>query len=244
MIHLQHYSHWQKIRSFGLIIVCLYLNSLSLLHSEPATIEKVQGALQYMQAQELDEWSFDSVERNNQTVYRMTYHAIVNGKGEITLLDINGKPPTEKEIESFEKDHPSRKPREIEKEGIELTEIIVPDSLQFESSLDGISVFSFLPQFAFDKQPKSDYPLKGSIEFDESESFIKQFHVSTKESFKPKFGMKIINFDLQLEFDKHESGAVLTKKVHTQFEGKAFLLVPIKQDIEIDYFNYQMSPEQ
>jgi len=205
--------------------------------------ERIHDALQHMQEQRLDNWSFDAVERNNTKVYRMTYHAIQHGIGEIELLDIDDLPPTEKERESFAKDHPARKPDAEEKEGAELLDIVTPGSLRYKSTEEGISTYTFTPQLAFDGSPKSDYPLRGTLLFDETRRFIRSFQVSTESAFTPKTGMKVLDFDLHLTFSKNDNGTILPQSVRTQFRGKALFFITVQQDIEVRYFNYQQPDE-
>ena len=227
-----------RISVFVTFITILGICSVSAQTTHPS-VEQVYNTIKSMESQQLDHWQFDAVERNQGTTYRMTFLPIQNGTGDIELHDINGEKPSLKEEESFHKDHHPRKPKEIEKVGVELSEIISPNSLAYQSTQDGISTFTFAPQFKFGDEISDAYPLEGVLLYQDTSGFISDFYVHTQAPFSPKFGMKVINFDLHLQFTKHQSGMVLAKKIHTQFEGKAFFFATIKQDIEVSYFNYQ-----
>lgn len=227
----------------GNCLVFLLISTLSAEQNRDRVIH-VEEILVQMESQRLDDWKFDAVESNQGTTYRMTYHPIKNGEGEIELHDINGRKPTEKEKEDFYKDHPPRKPREVEKTGVELSEIVTPGTLTFQTSVEGVSTYTFTPQFKFADEISSEYPLEGILLLREEAGYISDFYVHTKNPFNPKVGMKVINFDLHLQFSKHETDTVLPKKVHTSFEGKAFFFVTIKQEIELSYFNYQKAAQK
>jgi len=233
-----------SMRSHSKTLISVVLTiffSITSLGAAPASVEEIYVKLQSIQNQNLDPWSFEAIERNNSKTVHMIYRPVQNGLGMIELINIDGNPPTEKEKENFAKDHKPRKPKNMEKSGAELLDMMVEGSLQYRSSDNGLSTYSFIPQFKFDKTPSSAFPLTGQIEYDEIQQSIISFHVSTREPFSPKWGMSVINFDLKLTFNLHESGTVILQNTQTRFSGKAFWLIPIRMDTEVTYFDYKLN---
>ena len=163
---------------------------------------------------------------------------IEHGKGPIVLIDINGNAPTEKEKETFEKDHPARIPQQMDSQGVELKDIVSPGTLRFENQNDDICTFSFTPQLAFAGEPDSDYPLHGFIEYDAKDRYLMHFKVTSYEAFKPRFGMHVNYFEMDIRIAQLEDKSVVIQNIHTQFEGKAFLVAKIQKDTELTFFNY------
>ncbi len=206
--------------------------------SASTAVDIVNAALDELSSQRLDHWRFSAIERTNSQVLRMVYHPVRNNVGRIELVSINGREPTAKESDRFAKSHPPRMAGESSQHGYALGDLITPDTLQWHSSEDGIDTFHFTPRFAFAGITRSDYPMKGTLRFDSQSRQLISFDIRTTTSFRPKRGTRVDQFYLTIDFDAHANGTLLTQRIRTRLEGKAFWLFTLIQDIEIFFYDY------
>lgn len=212
--------------------------------SASTDVDIVNTALNELNSQRLDHWRFSAIERTHSQVLRMVYHPVRNNVGRIELISINGREPTAKESDRFAKSHPPRMAGESSQHGYALHDLITPDSLQWDSSEDGIDTFHFTPRFAFAGISRSDYPMQGTLRFDRQSRQLSSFDIRTTTTFHPKRGTQVDQFYLTIDFEPHANGTLLTRRIRTRLEGKAFWLFTLIQDIEIFFYDYLPTSQQ
>ncbi len=234
MKNAQQHFRFRNLSSTILSFFFLSFSS-SLCAVEP---EDVLSALREFEQTSLDDWSYEFEKTKEKKTYRGIYLPVINGQGNIILKTIDGREPTEKEREEFNKNHSPRKPSDDKNNEESPSGMIASNSLILETSRDGFSTFVFTPLLTFNGPPKPVQAITGSLLYDESNKFVKHIHIISTKPFKPMRGVKIKNMQLKLEFDRLPDGTLVPLSNDMQVSATAFFVVNVTQGQTIHFKNY------
>lgn len=242
---------------FSLLIVCVAPSANALSPSDAvATSEKTPSS-----STELQQLVNQALQAFEQTPRERWAHKVVryeNEEGEITssiehftpdadpakqwsLLQLNGEPPTEKQIQSFLQNKVKR--QENQEGGLQLSirELIQLDSLSFSSETPDVVTVKFDVHLARLGEQASQQ-LSGTLLFNKQLQFIEQIDIVNVAPFSPMFSAKITDFKLTFSFVKI-AGAILPQQQALNMKGSFAFFTEIDEVSTDTYSDYRYMAE-
>ena len=156
-----------------------------------------------------------------------------------TLLQLNGKTPTEKQQAKFRKEKAERKKDREKKNSytIALRELINIDSIKH------ISIDETYHYLAFDVtlsqlSDKANKELAGKLYYNREGAFIERIEISNNDSFSPIFGAKITDLNLNIYFIKRADD-ILPRQQDMTMKGTFAFFTEIDEVSKDIYSNYK-----
>jgi len=166
-----------------------------------------------------------------------------------TLIKKNGDPPTEKDIEEYEKKKLEEKKAAEKREEnnnnsnsqMSLRNMIDEKTVTLVKTSENYRTYSF--QASADNNGISENMakgLEGTFQVNKEKKYISSITLNNTEKLSPVFGVSIDSFFMQMEFSPlSRNGLIVLRKSIFRMQGKAFLVKNIDTDTTSTYSNYQ-----
>ena len=201
-------------------------------------IKTLQNAANAFHSENQKDWSFTLEEVKKEKLSEIIYHPIIEGVGKVELKSLDGRNPTEDEIEKFKKHHRNRKSKSVDKKD-NTFEIVSWDTVEMISEDEETASFGFTPFMDFGGEPKLIPELKGILVYDRKGEFISSLSMNAPKPFKPDGKVKFKKMNVDMTFQKMEDGSILIRSIRNQVKGRAMLLIGFDQNESLRYFNYR-----
>lgn len=134
-----------------------------------------------------------------------------------TLIQVDGKEPTEKDREQFRKAE-SQRIEEQDEQAQAFGHLVDTTTLNFLGRENGIAEYAFIPRIP--KLENASESLRGKLRMDIEKNQITALEVFNVEAFSPAFSVSMEHFRLAFEFSAQQGTNLLAAMVN-QARGKA-----------------------
>lgn len=211
----------------------LLLVSLAPLRAEPHPL--ALQALENLEAIDEDAWSYTRMTTSREGT-RVERHEAGRPEGERwTLLRVNGRAPTSKEIAEFRKEREKLRKARRERKGDD------PDvdhsSIRLVSETAERATFSFRPKEGSGFEAKFAEQIAGTLVVQKDGAWAERFELRSRAPIAPVPGVKVSNFHLTMTFQKI-AGEVLPSSIEISMRGRAFLVKSLDEDRTTRYSDF------
>jgi len=187
----------------------------------------------------LENWSFVETRTTDDVVRVASFdpgREVGNGW---QLVSINGEEPDDEEIEVFQSEKAKLAvEREENQDKNGLLEMIAPGSLELLEETPEFWRFGFQPRDENDEAMMEH--VAGELNIRKQGLFVHSMEMRSRNSFKPRAGVKIREFKMQMRFTfAGENGPVVPLSLDSYVSGKAFLVATIEENVLVEYSDYQ-----
>lgn len=211
-------------KGFILLIICLgatlYSNNLDKLHKAIEKIDYDEDTFQYI--------STSTEEENGEKVeLEVSFNPLRDPKS--VLVKVDGKKPTEKDIEDFYK--------ELQEEDDEGSiDQILGDKYKLVSNKNGIATYSYTTKESI--IPGKNYLMDGVIKVDLEKEEVISISLKNPKDFKIN-GAKLTVMEMDFIYESFDSKHGVLKEMNFNLEGK-FLLVKFYQKSKSQMYDYKL----
>ncbi|MCW8876515.1 MAG: hypothetical protein OQJ89_10055 [Kangiellaceae bacterium] len=215
----------------------------------PLFKKQVEASIKQFEDTDRERWSFKVVRYENEegdvTSSTEIYKPNPDKSKQWSLIELNGKKPTPKQIKRFVKKKvkaSEKKSDESTNYSVRLREIIDIDSLTVTQESDTHKIMSFnvfLERLGDDAKGKLD----GSLTFNKNQQFIDSITITNNSEFSPMLTASITDFSLSFKFIKMDS-AILPVENTMDMKGSFAFFTDI-EETSVDRFSefLYMGPE-
>ena len=188
----------------------------------------------------------------NQWAYRVTRYE--NEEGEVTssvesyspnemdsaqwtLLQKNGKVPSQKALKAFEKQKQKQKQKQNTNIALKLSELIKLDSLLVSSASESEVLANFDVNFEKLGEDASKY-LNGQLIYNVTNEFIKKITITNTDSFSPVFAATINTLKVDMTFFKNGE-AILPESITMTMQGRFAVFSEINEVSSDTYSHFR-----
>lgn len=217
------------------LIVAFYCGSTLAQNYE----EIVQDAAARNDNSFLESWSFIETRTTKDEVRVASFDPGRETGNGWQLVSINGEQPDEEETENFLSEKAKRTAeREANQDRNDLFEMITPGSLELLEETSEFWRFGFQPQEEDDEAFMEH--VAGELEIRKAGLFVHSMEMRSRKSFKPRAGVKIKEFKMQMQFaPARENGPIVPLTLDSYVSGKAFLVATIEENVLVEFSDYQ-----
>ncbi|MGL1956110.1 MAG: hypothetical protein OCD00_02165 [Colwellia sp.] len=212
--------------------------------------ELIEGALVNLNAMSSKEWTFKQVETIDNEEKISTFDPRKPKSEQWTLLLVDNKKPSKQETDDFNsarnsalnsddsegREQSSESNEEPKKVSIELSDMIVKDSLTFKKLENELVHFSFTP--LIQKMEDEQKNLSGLLIVNLISEQVEFMSVKNIDDLSPAFSVSLENFNLAFEFGQVESKPVLVKMT-MDLSGTVGFFKSIEQHTKQEFLNYE-----
>ncbi|MEM7430523.1 MAG: hypothetical protein AAF351_01160 [Pseudomonadota bacterium] len=161
------------------------------------------------------------------------------------LISVNGNEPTDKEHDEFAKrveegNAARQKDREAGNESI--LSMVEVSTLKLIDESDAKWIFAFQPTADTEEDREFMAYMAGRLTVVKNGRYIEQLLIQSETSFKPRTGVKIDAFSLDMRFEPVGDGQyVLPQSIDTRITGKAFMIADLDQEQKVVFSNYRLA---
>ena len=204
-------------------------------------IEQVTRAIDRMDEIEPSQWAFvRTIQTSGQVLVARHDPRLEKTRHGWQLENVNGKPPSEKELAKFyqQVDQADAKSREDEDEApVKISTLVRIESFRLAfSNEQGRATFEFTPAMNEGSTRKQDV-LVGELVFDLTSQRVETISVRNTTTYSPVFSVKISTFDMQMKFEPI-AGHVLLTEMSTHIQGKVFFK-KIDEEVQVTFRDYE-----
>ncbi len=205
-------------------------------------------AMKRMLASSYQGWSFTQSSNDGGKVEVTRYDGTKAGMDKWTLLSIDGKKPSKRQLKKYRKkmrknlEHKKEQGAEEHDGNIFLATLVKPGSLKLAEENELHSIYHFRPVMDEDDEKEMEQYLYGEMIIRRDIPLIKQVRLYSKGEF-PVDGAKIKIFNQLMQFapvdpENHATGPVFFKSILVKVKGKAMGLFGFDQTTDIKFSDY------
>lgn len=211
----------------------------SVLMSAGQGAEPVASVIQRMDERDRPGWAFvRTVENNGQTEVARHDPRRANTRHGWTLESIDGRSPTEQELEDFhQRVDQAHQLGQDANAPTRVATLVNLDSLALVSTDErGRALYSFAPRLG-DMPAKHRDVMAGTLVYHPAENLIESLSISNTRPYAPRFAVKMKTFDLHMTFALADGHIVPTGLI-THLQGKAFLKA-FDRELRVEFSEYE-----
>lgn len=198
-----------------------------------------------------DGWSFNQTTKGKKNIKVEHFDSSKPEDHKWTLITLNGKEPTKKEIKKYLKQKRKEVTRQKNKDGEDvrgndfLEEIIKPGSVSFIENKNGQNIYQFQPEIEANGINMEGHVF-GEITVDVNTPQITQLRLYIKEAFSVKIA-KIKEFETIMKFavvdaNNPTTSPVFINSIQSKAKGKAALFFSFDRKNLVTYSDYVAVP--
>ncbi len=178
----------------------------------------VQEAVDAIESRFEKQWAFKQTRIEEGRVWVGQYDPRKARGERWSLLSVDGREPTELEVEQYRDDQ-----REPSSSGENLEATVNPDTVTYIGETDEHWLFAFVPE---DDDEAFFEHIQSSLKIDKNGRYLSELELRSDKPFKPAFGVKMKEFFTRLTFAPATAdGPVVLQSVDAKVRGRAFLVV-------------------
>ena len=193
-------------------------------------------ALDTLDSFERDAWSYTQV-TDEDDVTKVERHDASKPDGERwTLLSIDGRTPTAREMESYrkEKEERDRRRKESDDDGD-----VDRSSIRLTAETSQRATFTFKPKASGGMEAKFADKVVGTLVVNKDGGWAERFELRNTEEIAPIPGVKVSAFRLSLTFQRHAAtNHIVPAAIDFSMRGRAFVLKSLDQDRSTRYSDF------
>ncbi len=199
--------------------------------------ELVTRAFSAMEPDLAQNWSYTRTTRNSEGTFIARFDPRMPDEPHWTLLSVDGRKPTDGEIEEFLDDvNRDRGGNGGDENGAEFT----AGSLRLIEETDEYWWFSFLPPAESEEDAKFMNAVDARLKIVKKGHFVSHISMRNTDTIKPGKGVKIRKFETDLRFAPACEGCpAVPRSVKAAVQGKALLLMKIDEEENIEFSDFE-----
>jgi hypothetical protein len=227
------------------IHTCLLLTAVIIVFQLPvlgAQLDMARQALTSLDETSLEGWAFTETTVRNGTETVAHYDPSRPEGERWTLHTVDGRQPTDDEIEKFEKQRSGRHREEDEEDEEQgFSAVIEAESLVSLKDSPTHAVYRFKPSSGEEGEDDGmSEHLDGLLRISKEGPFVESLEMRSREPFSPAFSVKIKEFSTVMTFAPvGEERTVLPESVKVRMVGRAMLLKKLDETVETRFSDYR-----
>jgi hypothetical protein len=230
-----------------LLVICLTLTAASSAEPSAEHEDIVRRAFESIDHRFADSWAYTEKSTEEDVVRIGRYDPRYDRGERWSLISVDGRQPSEEEVEDYLDDKDNNDDRQHEDETGEDGERTVGIDVNFET-LDLVEetnehwIFSFIPDEDDDEEFMKH--VSGHIKVIKQGHYVEYIDVRNKKPIKPAIGVKIKKFRTRLEFGPAaDGGPIVPLAVDVEVQGRAMLVIKFdeKESVRFSDFEYAVS---
>jgi hypothetical protein len=232
--------------SLKLLLILFVCGTQAVTATTPEAPE-VLAALERLDAQRLRFYRIDVSETASGST---RHYQVETGASDLdsraVLLDVDGNPPNEKQLQEFLEEQEREKEAEaaLAKEGKTesgIFDMIDAASLQLKETTAEATLWSFRP--VLEGMEAASEKLEGLLFCNLGTGRITRLEIRNRAPFKPDSKVKIREFQLAFDFvDLPDVQEPVMQRIETRIKGSAMLVVSIDEHSTIEFSRYEKLP--
>ena len=198
--------------------------------------ELVKRAFDAMESDLSSNWSYTRTARSPDGTFIARYDPRLPESEHWTLISVDGREPTGDEVEAFLEE------RERAHGGNDDDDetMFADDSIELIEETDAYWMFAFRPETDSDEEATFMEAVDARLKVVKDGHFVSLVSMRNTGTIKPGKGVKIRKFETELEFaPAYEGGPTVPRRVRAAVQGKAFLVVKIDEEEDIEFSDFE-----
>lgn len=225
------------LRPLPLAIVLLVAPAFAATPDDYETL--LEEAIDAIASHDGGEWAFTeaSIEGDSETVARFDPRRPAGRRWQ--LLSIDGRVPTEDEIEEFSADKADEDDPDGDDEH-DVEDMVEADSLDLVADTAQYWLFSFVPSEDDEENEGFAALMSGTLKIMKDGRYLASVDIHNEKPFKPKIGVKVNEILTRLTFAPAvEDGPVVIKTVDVAVDIRVFLVINIDEIVSITFSDFE-----
>ena len=200
--------------------------------------ELVERAFKSMEPDLSENWSYTQTRRNSAGTFVARFDPRLPEQQHWTLMTVDGREPTDEELEAFLEEKSRRKEQDGEED--EDATMYANGSIELLEETEDYWLFAFRPKTDSDDEAKFMEFVDARLKIEKNGHFVSLVSMRNTDTIKPGKGVKIRKFETELEFEPaYEGGPTVPRSVRSAVQGKAFLVVNIDENEHIEFSDFE-----
>ncbi len=198
--------------------------------------ELVQRAFAAMEPDLSANWSYTRTARSSDGTFIARYDPRLPEGEHWTLISVDGREPTEDDVEAFLEER-----QRVQGGDDDNDETMFADgSIELIEETDAYWLFAFRPETDSDEEAEFMQAVDARLKVVKEGHFVSLVSMRNTDTIKPGKGVKIRKFETELEFaPAYEGGPTVPRRVRAAVQGKAFLVVKIDEEEDIEFSDFE-----
>ena len=202
--------------------------------------ELVRRAFDAMESDLSANWSYTETSRNSEGTYIARFDPRLPEDEHWNLLSVDGRAPTSEELDDFLESKSRDKGGDDDND----EPMFADGSIDLIEETDDYWVFRFRPKTGSDDEAKFMAAVDARLKVVKKGHFVSLVSMRNTDTIKPGKGVKIKKFETDLEFvPAYEGGPTVPHRVRAAVQGKAFLVVKIDEEEQIEFSDFEQVAE-
>lgn len=209
--------------------------------SEPADYAALLAeAVRASHATSWRDWAFTETEVTSEGVYVGRFDPRRSDDERWVLLSVNGREPTEDEIEEYAGDKEGELGwMDSDDDSEDIIELVDPERLQLVEETDEHLLFRFVPDEE-DLEEGFVEHLDATLRIAREGPWLEYIDLHSTEAFRPRFGVRVRDFVTRLVFQRlTPEGAVVPRLLEVKISLRALLVISIDEHVLKRYSDYE-----
>ena len=198
--------------------------------------ELVKRAFNAMEPDLSSNWSYTQTTRSSEGTFVARYDPRLPENEHWTLESVDGREPTDDELEAFLDEKAKDKGRDDDND----EQMFADGSIELLEETDAYWLFAFRPETDSDEEAKFMAAVDARLKVVKNGHFVSLVSMRNTDTIKPGKGVKIRTFETELEFaPAYEGGPTVPRRVRAAVQGRAFLVVNIDEEENIEFSDFE-----
>lgn len=229
-------SRVQRLMRSRLVLLGFLIATVSIAASEPHPL--AVEALENLDSFRDEDWSFTKTTTSKDEVRVERHEARKPESERWTLVTMNGRKPTPRELETYRKEKADDLKRRKEKKDGNHQEID-RSTIRLVSETTERATFTFHPQ-GDGNQSGALSDILGTLVVNKDGAWVERFELANTDEIRPIPGVKISEFNLTMIFRRDlPSGEIVLRSIESHVRGRAFLVKSLDDDRATYYSEFE-----
>ena len=192
-----------------------------------------------------DNWAYTETRRNKDGTQVGRFDPSRPEAERWTLVSVDGRAPTDEEIEEFIEDKEGERgfmsgDEEDDDEEDGVRTMVEPGSLELIEETETYWLLRFVPEADDDDEEKFLEKLNGTVRIDKAGQHLEYIDISTDKPVKPVFGVKIRDFNTRFEFGRAlDEGPIVPVAFRLRIKGRAYLAIGFDEAQIVEFSDFE-----
>ncbi len=198
--------------------------------------ELVKRAFTAMERDLSANWSYTQTTRSSDGIFVARYDPRLPQEKHWTLASVDGRAPTDDEIEAFLEEKAKRNGRDDNDD----EPMFADGTIELLEETDAYWLFSFRPKTDSDEEAEFMEAIDARLKVVKNGHFVSLVSMRNTDTIKPGKGVRIRKFETELEFaPAYDGGPTVPRRVRAAVQGKAFLVMSIDEEEDIEFSDFE-----
>jgi len=220
------------MRTFTAFLILLLVGTVDAETHE----DLVKRAFEAMESDLSANWSYTRTARSSEGTFVARYDPRLPEEEQWSLTSVDGREPTDEELEAFLEERARRR----DSDGDDDEQMFEDGSIELVEETDAYWLFAFRPETGSDDEAEFMEAVDARLKIIKRGHFVSLVSMRNTDTIRPGKGVKIRRFETELEFaPAFEGGPTVPRRVRAAVQGKAFLVVKIDEEEDIEFSDFE-----